>query len=220
MNILVVGANGKVGKHLVKLIQESDGHQAKAMIRDQQQASFFEELGAKTVVVDLEDDISEIAKAADGVDAIVFTAGSGGHTGADKTILIDLDGAVKTMEAAKQAGVKRFVLISSFDTRREKWIGGSFKPYVAAKYYADMWLKSTDLEYTLIHPGILTDEPGTGNVHAAAETERAEIPREDVARVILAVLEDDATIHKEFQVISGDTAVSEAVASIESMGNR
>lgn len=214
MNILVVGANGKIGKQVVKFIQESDEHQARAMIRKPQQASFFEQLGADTVITDLEDDISEIAKAAEGVDAVVFTAGSGAHTGADKTILIDLDGAVKTMEAAKQAGVKRFVLISSFDTRREKWIGGSFKPYVAAKYYADMWLKSTDLDYTLIHPGILTDEPGTGKVNAAFETDRAEIPREDVAHVILAALNDDSTIGKEFQVIAGDTDIKKAVGTL------
>lgn len=101
MNVLVVGANGQIGKHLVTLIQEHDQLHATAMIRNVEQASFFENVGADTVIADLEDDTDTIAKAATGCDAIVFTAGSGPHTGKDKTILVDLDGAVKTIEASE-----------------------------------------------------------------------------------------------------------------------
>src|SRR5690625_7810602 len=119
MKVLVGGANGQIGKHLVGFIQESDTLEAKAMIRNEEQASFFEEKGADTVVVDLEDDVDAIAKAAEGVDAIVFTAGSGPHTGKDKTILIDLDGAVKTIDEAIKAAGERFRQISAFDTKRE-----------------------------------------------------------------------------------------------------
>lgn len=216
MKVLVVGANGQIGNHLVRFIQESDAHEARAMIREQEQAAYFEERGSETVKVNLEQEIDVIREACKGVDAIVFTAGSGGHTGPDKTILIDLDGAVKTMEAAKQAGVDRFIMISSFDTRREKWIGApsAFKPYAAAKYYADMWLKSTDLNYTIIHPGTLSNEKGTGKVAAAKELERDDIPREDVAKVILACLDNESTIGKEFQVVRGDVPIEEAVKSI------
>lgn len=216
MKILVVGANGQIGNHLIRMIQESDKHQARAMIREQEQASYFEERGTETTIVNLEQGIDVITEAARGMDAVVFTAGSGGHTGPDKTILIDLDGAVKTMEAAEKAGVERFIMISSFDTRREKWLGApsAFKPYAAAKYYADMWLKSTDLDYTIIHPGTLSNEDGTGKIAAATELERADIPREDVARVILACLENETTIGKEFQITGGDTPVDEAVKNI------
>ncbi|SDH99376.1 Nucleoside-diphosphate-sugar epimerase [Alteribacillus persepolensis] len=218
MKVLVVGANGQIGKHLVTFIQESDSLNAKAMIRKEEQASFFKELGAETSVVDLEQDIDTIAKAAEGVDAVVFTAGSGPHTGKDKTIMIDLDGAVKTIEAAKKAGVKRFVMISSFDTRRQAILDASesFAPYVAAKHYADEWLKGTDLDYTIIHPGRLTNAEGTGAVTVAEEVEIDEVPREDIARVIVASLENDATVGKEFQVITGanPTSVKEAVQSI------
>ncbi len=186
------------------------------MIRNQEQASFFEKLGAETVVVDLEEDIETIAKAAEGVDAIIFTAGSGPHTGKDKTILIDLDGAVKTIEAAKAAGVKRFIMISSFDTRREaiQAASSSFAPYVAAKHYADEWLKQTDLDYTIIHPGRLTNDKGTGQVEAASEVERGEVPREDVAEVIVASLENETTIGKEFQVVTGTKPIKDAIHSI------
>ncbi|ARI78743.1 SDR family oxidoreductase [Halobacillus mangrovi] len=216
MKVLVVGANGQIGKHLVTFIQESENVEAKAMIRKEEQASFFKELGAETVVVDLEDDIETIAKATEGVDAVVFTAGSGPHTGPDKTVMIDLDGAVKTIEASKAAGVNRYVMISSFDTTREAIQSApeSFAPYVVAKHYADVWLRDTDLDYTIIHPGRLNNEDGTGQVEAASTVERGEIPREDVARVILASLEDQTTIGKEFQVVAGDKSVQDAIQSL------
>ncbi|SFE05189.1 NAD(P)H-binding [Lentibacillus persicus] len=214
--ILVAGANGKIGKHLVTFIQKSDNMEVKAMIRDKEQASFFENLGAETAVVDLEESVDAIAKAAEDVDTVVFTAGSGGHTGKDKTIMVDLDGAVKTIEAAKAAGVKRFVLISSFDTTREAILkaNDSFAPYVAAKHYADEWLKGSGLDYTIIHPGVLTNDEGTGQVNLAPQVERDEVPREDIARVILASLENDKTIGKAFQVVRGTTVIREAVDSI------
>src|SRR5699024_9774990 len=217
MKVLVVGANGQIGKHLVQLIQESDGLEARAMIRNEDQADYFKELGAETALVDLEDEIGLIAKAAEGTDAIVFTAGSGPHTGKDKTLMIDLDGAVKTIEAAKKAGVKRFVMISSFDTTREaiQAAGSSFAPYVIAKHFADEWLRDTDLNYTIIHPGILTNDTSTGKVEAAPKVERGEVPREDIAKVIQAVLENEDTIGKEFQVVGGNTAVDKAVKGLE-----
>ncbi|SHG46041.1 SDR family oxidoreductase [Ornithinibacillus halophilus] len=216
MKVLVVGANGQIGKHLVSFIQENKNLEARAMIRNEEQASFFEDLGAETAVVDLEGDIDSIAKAAEGVDAIVFTAGSGPHTGKDKTIMVDLDGAIKTVEAAKVAGVKRFVMISSFDTRRKAILEApeSFAPYVAAKYYADEWLRGTDLDYTIIHPGGLTNDKGTGQVKAGFDLEIGKIPREDVARVIEATLENESTIGKEFQIVSGNTSVNKAIQSV------
>lgn len=217
VKVLVIGANGQIGKQLVSLIQESDSLKAKAMIRKQEQASYFEELGAETVLVDLEDDTKKIAEAAEGVDAIVFAAGSGPKTGPDKTMLIDLDGAVKSIEAAKQANVKRFVLISSYDTSREaiQEADSSFAPYVAAKHYADDWLRRTDLDYTIVHPGMLTNDDGTGKIEAAEKVEANKVPRDDIAHVLLACLEDKSTIGKEFQVIAGDTPVKEAVASLK-----
>ncbi len=216
MKVLVVGANGQIGKHLVSLIQDSDTLEAKAMIRKQEQAAHFEKIGAETVLVDLEGEVDDIAKAAEGVDAIVFTAGSGPKTGPDKTIMIDLDGAVKTIQAAKKANVKRFIMISSYDTTRKaiQEADEKFAPYVAAKHYADEWLRSTDLDYTMIHPGALTNDKGTGKIEAATTVEPKEVPREDIAHVIFACLENDATIGKEFQVIGGSTPVKDAINAL------
>src|SRR5699024_12821901 len=111
-----------------------------------------------------------IVKAGEGCDAIVFTAGSGPHTGKDKTLMIDLDGAVKTIEAAKRAGIKRYVMISSFDTTREaiQEAPESFAPYVVAKHYADEWIRATDLDYTIIHRAALTNDERYGNAVLAA----------------------------------------------------
>lgn len=216
MKVLIVGANGQIGKHLVSFIHDHNDLEAKVMIRKEEQAGSFKELGAETAVVDLQEDIQTIAKAAEGVDAVVFTAGSGPNTGADKTILVDLDGAVKTIKAAEEAGVKRFVMISSFDTTREaiQSAPSSFAPYVAAKHYADEWLRSTDLDYTIIHPGALTNGEGIGKVNASSKVERNEIPREDVASVIVATLENDATIGKEFQVVTGTNSIKDEIDSL------
>jgi len=216
LKVLVVGANGQIGKHLVSMIQDSKNLKARAMIRKEEQASYFEDLDAETIVADLEDNIDSIAKAAEGVDAIVFTAGSGPHTGKDKTIMVDLDGAIKTIEAAKIANVDRFIMISSFDTTREaiQEASSSFAPYVVAKHYADVWLREASLDYTIIHPGLLTNDKGTGKVEAATTVERGEVPREDIARTIVASLENEATIGKEFQVVGGNQPVQEAIDSI------
>lgn len=214
MNILVVGANGQIGRHLVSKIQSTKEHTAIAMVRKEEQMAQFESQGAKTALVDLEGSVDDIARAAKGADAIVFTAGSGGHTGADKTMMVDLDGAIKTMEAAKQAGVKRFVIVSAIGVHhREKWMG-SVPYYSAAKHYADVWLRESGLDYTIIRPGGLTNDEGTGKVQVAFDLERGSIPREDVATTILASLEDDHTIGKEFDMIGGDTPIKDALSRL------
>ena len=156
--------------------------------------------------------IETIAEAANEVDAIVFSAGAGGK-GLEKTIAVDLDGAVKAMEAAKKAGVKRFVMVSTFRNDREELLKqNSLQPYTIAKYYADEWLRSrTDLDWTIVHPGGLTDDPGTGNVKAGKRNEFGSIPRADVAATLIAVLENENSIGKEFEVISGETPIAEAI---------
>lgn len=216
MKVLIVGANGQIGKHLTTYMQNHPTLEAVAMIRDETQADFFKKMNVQTVIANLEDDTEIIAKAAAGCDAIVFTAGSGPHTGKDKTLLVDLDGAVKTIEAAQLANIERYIMISSFDTTRAaiQDASESFAPYVVAKHYADEWLRATDLKYTIIHPGLLTNDEPTGKVTAATTVARDEVPRADIAKVILASLENDASIHKEFQVVRGETAVDTAIQGI------
>lgn len=215
MKVLVVGANGQIGKHLVHILRDSEGHTVRAMVRTEKQVTAFEMLDVETKLGDLEGSVDAIAEAAKGCDAIVFTAGSGGHTGADKTILIDLDGAAKTIEAAEKSGVKRFVMVSSIlSNDREKW-SGSY--YMAAKYYADKMLNASSLDYTIIRPGGLTNERSLGEVSATTgKTDwdmknMPKIPREDVARTIEATLTKENTYHQAFDLVSGDDSISDAL---------
>ncbi|MFJ8071661.1 SDR family oxidoreductase [Peribacillus sp. NPDC096447] len=214
MKVFVVGANGQIGKHLVDLLKDSPDHSVRAMVRKEEQSKYLEKNGIESVVVSLTGSVEEIMNAAKGCDAIVFTAGSGGSTGADQTLLIDLDGAVKTIEAAENLGINRFIMVSAFQANnRENW-SEAIKPYYVAKHYADRALLQSDLTYTIIRPGGLVNEPGTGKVNAAIELERGSIAREDVARTILASLTEENTYKRSFDLISGDTAIAEALRRI------
>ncbi|RBW69594.1 SDR family oxidoreductase [Bacillus taeanensis] len=214
MKVFVVGANGQIGTHLINLLKESNDHTVRAMVRKKEQAESLEKEGIETALADLEGNVDEIAEAAKGCDAIVFTAGSGGHTGADKTLLIDLDGAAKTIEAAEKAGIKRFVMVSALQAHnRENW-NEKIRPYYAAKHYADKILEQSDLTYTIIRPGGLLNEPGTDKVSAAENLTRASIPREDVAKTITAALNEENTFKRSFDLISGEHSISNALKSI------
>ncbi|MFF2853761.1 SDR family oxidoreductase [Peribacillus sp. NPDC058002] len=214
MKVFVVGANGQIGKYLVDLLKDSPEHSVRAMVRKEEQSKHLEKKGIESALVSLTGSVDEISNAAKGCDAIVFTAGSGGSTGADQTLLIDLDGAVKTIEAAENLGINRFIMVSAFQANnRENW-NEAIKPYYVAKHYADRALLQSDLNYTIIKPGGLVNEPGTGKVAAAEELERGSIAREDVARTIFASLTEENTYKRSFDLISGDTAIAEALRKI------
>lgn len=214
MQVLVVGANGQIGRHLVKMLKDSKHHDVRAMVRKEEQADEFKADGIEAVIADLEGPVSDIAAAAQGCDAVVFTAGSGGSTGKDKTLLIDLDGAVKSVEAAEEAGVGRFIMISAIQANnRENW-SEKIAPYFVAKHYADRELMRSNLTYTIIRPGGLLNEPATGKIKAAANLERDSIPREDVAATILAALDEEATYNKSFDLVSGDETLAEALKKL------
>ncbi|MED1440049.1 SDR family oxidoreductase [Aeribacillus composti] len=211
MEIVVVGANGKIGKILVQLLKESNEHTVKAMIRNENQKEYFDSIGVKTVLADLEGTVDQIVEAIKGAEGIVFTAGSGGHTGADKTLLVDLDGAVKTIEAAEKTGVKRFIMVSALQAHnRQNW-NEKIKHYYVAKHYADRFLVQSRLNYTIVRPGALLDEKGTGEIKIAENLERAAIPREDVASVIFASITEKNTFRRSFDLVSGNTPIREAL---------
>lgn len=211
MNVLVVGANGQVGKLLVNQLRDSKENTVKAMVRREEQADAFKKLDVEVAVTCLEQSVEDIAQAARGCNAIVFTAGSGRHTGYDKTLLIDLDGAVKTIEAAEIVGIKRFIMISAIQAhRRENW-HEKMLPYYAAKYYADKMLEQSELTYTIIRPGGLVSEPGTGLVSAAVDIPSGKIPREDVARTIIQSLTEENTYYQSFDLVSGEVPITKAL---------
>lgn len=211
MKVFVVGANGQIGRMLVSLLHESDHHTVRAMVRAEEQAKKLSEKGIENVVCDLKGTVDSIAEAAKGCDAIVFTAGSGSHTGPDQTLLVDLDGAVKTMEAAKKMGIDRYIMVSALQAHnRENW-NEKIKHYYVAKHYADRMLIQLGLNYTIVRPGRLLNEQGTGLIQAAENITRSSIPREDVARTIMAVLDAENTFGKGFDLVSGNTPIEEAI---------
>ncbi|MFB9770366.1 SDR family oxidoreductase [Lactiplantibacillus modestisalitolerans] len=210
MKIFVIGAHGQVGRKIVsKLVAQGD--QVFAGIRNPEQAQAFEDAGAEPVGFNLLDQPEELAVAFKGMDAIVFAAGSGGQTGYDMTLNIDLDGAVKSMEAAELAGVKRYVMISAeFTPDRRQW-PQVLRPYYVAKYYADEWLKTrTHLDYTILQPGNLLNDAGTGKV-TVNPSAGGGITRDDVAAFAVQSLATPATVGKTIALINGDTPIATAV---------
>ncbi|MCC5920289.1 MAG: SDR family oxidoreductase [Cyclobacteriaceae bacterium] len=201
MKVLVIGANGKIGQMISKRLHESKEHELRAMVRKEEQQKKYEDMGYDTVLCSLEASVDEIADAMQGVDAVIFTAGSGGSTGPDMTLLIDLDGAVKSMEAAEKVGVKRYVMISALQAHnRENW-SEKIKPYFVAKHYADRMLEHSKLDYTILRPGGLTDEAGDGKIQKAENLDRGTISRESVAIEAVKILTDQSSYGKGYDLL-------------------
>jgi uncharacterized protein YbjT (DUF2867 family) len=208
VRVLVAGSHGQVGQHLVRLLAEA-GHEARAMIREDSQAGEMRDLGGTPFVADLEGDPTP---AAEGCDAIIFTAGGGPGSGAAKKETVDKQGATKLIEAAKQYGVRRYVMVSAMGADDPESGPEGMRPYLRAKGQADDALRKSGLDYTIVRPGRLTDDPATGRVDAAASLgRRGEITREDTAQVLLATLTATNTHCKTFEVLAGDTPIDEAV---------
>ncbi|WP_271401780.1 SDR family oxidoreductase [Salinicoccus roseus] len=207
MKVLVIGANGQVGHQLVEKLKDK-GHQPVAMVRKEEQVEKFKEKGIDTVLGDLQKDFSH---AFEGVDSVVFAAGSGGDTGADMTVLIDQEGAIESVDNAEKAGVKHFVMLSSMGADAPK-DAEQMQYYLYAKHRADEYLKASGLDFTILRPGMLTNDPGTGKVRLfEGGTEIAEIPREDVANVLAHIVDTNKPEGKTYYLHEGDTPVEDTL---------
>jgi uncharacterized protein YbjT (DUF2867 family) len=182
------------------------------MIRSEAQIEEMRSLGAEPVIADLEGDISHTA---DGVDAIVYSAGAGPGSGAAKKETVDYGGASKLIEAAREHGVPRYVMVSSIGADAPEAADEPMRPYLRAKAKADRELISSGLQYTVIRPGSLTDAAGTGLVDVSTLLgRRGTVPREDVAHTILVCLQEPNTIGKTFELFTGDTPIPQALSSL------
>lgn len=211
MKVTVVGGHGSVAMLLHPILKEK-GHTVRGIIRKEEQADDLREAGAEPVVCDVEknDDISE---AVGNVDAVVFAAGAGPGSGAERKFTVDRDGAIKLIEAAKKNDINRYVLISAMglDEPRGNEV---FRAYQKAKAEADEALRNSGLEYTIIKPGGLTDDPGTGKISIGRDIPRGEIPRKDVAAVLAEVLEIPELAGEQLELTSGDKPIVEAMRDI------
>ncbi len=212
LQVLVIGSTKGTGNALVRQLL-ADGTEVRAMVRDPGQAAPLEALGATVVVGDLEGDLDGVV---DGVDAVAFCAGSGSKTGPDATLRVDLHGAVRIIDACTEAGVDRFVMLSSMAADDPMRGNERIRHYLAAMHARDRILVVSGLAATIVRPGGLTHEPGTGRVQVGVPRldARGTIPRQDVATVLARCLADDATIGATFELVSGDTPIDDAIAEV------
>lgn len=212
MDVAIAGGRGKIARHLSRMLSQR-GDRVRGLIRKPEQADEVRAVGAEPVVVDLEQAaVGDVADAIAGADAVVFAAGAGPGSGAERKWTVDHGGAAKLLEAARSADVPRYVMISSMGADDPPDGDDVFSVYLRAKAKADQELTRSDRAWTVVRPGRLTDDAGTGRVTLDRRVPRGEIPREDVAAVIVACLDEDRTAGVVFDVVGGDTPIDEALA--------
>lgn len=211
-SILVAGSHGGVGQHVTERLAER-GDEPRAMVRAESQVDELAAIGGEPVVADLTEP-STLEPALEGCDAVVFAAGSGG---AD-VYGVDRDGAIALIDAAAEAGVDRFVMLSSMGADDPEAGPEPLRDYLIAKAEADEYLRHSGLEYTIVRPGELTNEPGTGEIRAAEGLELGEgdIPREDVAATLVAAIDCDPVVGEAFEILSGDEPIPAALEAVGS----
>lgn len=215
MRVVIAGGHGKIALLLEKLLS-SRGDTVVGLIRNPSQAPDLTEAGATAIVLDLEQaSVADVAAQLEGADAVVFAAGAGPGSGAGRKQTVDRDAAILLADAAETAGVHRYVMVSAISADDRSLDAGYdpvFLAYIRAKSEADANVRArAQLQTTIVRPGRLTDDPGTGLVQAAESTGRGSISRQDVATVLLAALDTPGTAGRTFEVISGNTPISSAL---------
>jgi uncharacterized protein YbjT (DUF2867 family) len=216
VKVLIAGAHGKTARRLVRMLAE-EGHEVRGLVRKEEQMRAVETDGAEPVLVDLEAEGVEgaVGRAVDGCDAVIFAAGAGPGSGAARKETMDYGGAVKLILAAEAHDARRYLMLSSMGAGDPEAGSEAMKPYLRAKARADERLQESALEYTIIRPGSLTNDEGTGRIEAAESLgRRGEISRDDVARTFAEALEMENTYGKTFEILAGDTPVREALQRI------
>ena len=213
--VFIVGAAGKVGRSLVEQAS-ARGHRVLALHRGQDQAAELTALGARPVQGDLlQLDVAALAAKMQGCDVVVFSAGAGGKGGASMTDAIDGRGLELAVAAARAAAVPRFLLVSAFpEAGRGKHLSDTFENYMVVKKRADVHLAESPLDWVILRPGTLTDEPGTGRVRAGLAIPYGNIPRADVAATLLALIEHPQLRRCIIELTEGETPVFDALQAL------
>lgn len=208
MDVVVAGGHGKIGLRLLGLLADG-GHRARGLVRNPEHVQALADVGAEAVLCDMEE-LEDLSGCCAGADAVVFAAGAGPGSGPERKQTVDYAAAVKLMDA----GVQRYVIVSAISAGRPQEWSDEMRPYYDAKAGADQRLMESGLDYTVVRPGALTDDPGTGLVTVGTDLSYGSIPRDDVAAVLLAALETPSSIGKTFELVSGDTPIEEAVRGL------
>ncbi|CDO56554.1 hypothetical protein DV495_002333 [Geotrichum candidum] len=213
LRVSIIGAHGKVAKHLVhKLANLPSEFTPVALIRNPAQAEQFKEINVESKLIDLTGPVSDIAAAIKGSDAVVFSAGAAGKPPGPE--VIDHQGVVKVLEALKDTGIKRFILVGALKTdNRSAWEGTALHDYYVAKKKADDAIRAAPhVEYTILRPGSLSDGPGGKKVLdlkvdddvTNEDIRRYTIDRADVAEAAILSLRNKNTIGKVIPLLNGD----------------
>ncbi len=214
MRVAIAGGHGKIALRLTRLLRAT-GDEVLGLIRDPAQGGDLRAAGAEPAVCDLEAASADVAVAIGEADAVVFAAGAGPGSGEARKRSMDLGGAVKLIEAAKQRGINRYVMVSAMGAADPPAAGGDvFGEYLRAKAEADRALQGSGLDFTIVRPGGLTDDPGTGLVTLGERLASGSISRDDVAAVLAAVLRNPAAIGATFEAVEGETPITEALGAI------
>ncbi len=212
MNVVIVGGHGKVAMRLEKILAER-GDSPRGIVRKTEQADDLEKIGAEPIVLDIEN-VDDIDDGFAGADAVVFAAGAGAGSGPARKLTVDYGGAVKSVDAAIAKEIRRFVIVSAIGANHPESWSDEMKPYYEAKADADKFVAETGLDYTIVRPGGLTDDAGTGTVSLGEDLPGGKVARDDVALVLAEVLRADNTIGKAFDLVGGETPVAEAIAAL------
>ncbi len=215
MRIIIAGGHGQIARLLERRLADQ-GHQPVGIVRNPDHAYDLADAGAEALVLDLEKSgVDQVAEALRGADAVVFAAGGGPDSGPERKLTIDRDGAILLADAAERAGVTRYVMISAmavdgFDPDSDD----TYEIYQRAKSEADADLRARDIDWTIVRPGGLTDDTGTGRIQVGTSTGRGTIPRADVAEIVATALIDGTGVRVQFEAISGEEPVAEAIAGL------
>jgi len=211
--IAVVGGHGKVARYLHPLLAAA-GHRPVALVRREEYRAELEGKGAEVRLLDVEgEDAAGFAEAFEGCHAVVFAAGGGPDGNIERKRTVDLEGSLKSIEGARRAGISRFVQVSAIgvDAPLPPDTDPVWRAYVEAKRDADAALRSSGLDWTIIRPGRLTDGAPTGLVALGPDVEPRQVPRADVAAVLAAVIDTGGGIGAQWDLVSGETPIDEAV---------
>ena len=212
MQIAIAGANGKVARRLTARLV-AGGDTVIALIRNPDHADELRAPGVEPVVCDLEHaTVDQVIAALRGADAAVFAAGAGPGSSAERKLTMDRDGAIKLLAASTAAGVARHVIVSSVGAEAPPNDDAVFSVYLRAKAAADAAVASSDRDWTIVRPGALTDDPGTGRVRIDTTPFRGRVTRDDVAAVLAALLFDPRATGATLYVNGGDKPIAEALS--------
>jgi nucleoside-diphosphate-sugar epimerase len=213
MHVAIAGAHGQIARRLARLLI-ARGDSVCGLIRNPEQAADLASDGTQPILCDLEQaGADEIAEAVRGADAVVFAAGAGPGSGAERKWTVDRDGAVKLLEGARSAGAERYVIVSSLGAESPPTGDEVFAVYLRAKAEADEAVMASDRAWTVVRPGGLTDDPGTGTIRIDREPFRNQVARDDVAAVLAAVLAEPRSVGHVLYVGSGDDPIESALSA-------